>query len=254
MPRIARSNLNTSFFHVIVQGINKEYIFYKEDYIKEFKKLLFKNLNKFDIKLISYCIMNNHAHMLIYTKKIEEMSQYMKSINISYARYYNRNENRVGIVFRNRYESEPIFTKKHLLNCIGYIHNNPIKAKMVSSVKEYKYSSYNDYINEDGIVDEEIIKLVFGDTKDYLLTFESIHNTDCKFKDYVEATEYNEKYKNLKQQNFDNLISNKDELKKTIEILVIKEQIPINKVSEILKISRFKISRILKKERNNAHF
>lgn len=249
MPRIARRDLKTVFFHVIVQGINKEYIFYKKDYMDEFKKILFKNLKKFDIKLISYCIMNNHAHILIYTENIEEMSKYMKSVNLSYAKYYNRNENRVGIVFRNRYESEPILTSKHLLNCIGYIHNNPVKAKIVETVKEYKYSSYNDYIYKDGIVDDAIIKLVFDNTKEYISTFKSIHNTNYKFKDCIMPVEYNEEYIKLKKENINDVVSNKEKLKKTIKILVMEEQIPINKVSEILKISRFKVSRILKDEK-----
>lgn len=46
-----------------------------------------------------------------------------------------------------------------------------------------------------------------------------------------------------------NLISNKDKLKKIIKILLLKEQIPINKVSEILKVNRFKTSRIWKGEK-----
>ena len=40
MPRRAREKLNTSFFHVIVQGVNKEYIFEKEIYKQKFFNLL----------------------------------------------------------------------------------------------------------------------------------------------------------------------------------------------------------------------
>ena len=35
MPRIARRDLNTAFLHVMVQGVNKEYIFYKDEYINK---------------------------------------------------------------------------------------------------------------------------------------------------------------------------------------------------------------------------
>lgn len=41
MPRIARSSLGTSFFHIIVQGINKEYIFDKEEYINKYLELMY---------------------------------------------------------------------------------------------------------------------------------------------------------------------------------------------------------------------
>lgn len=115
MLRIGRNNFNTSFFHVIVQGINKEYIFYKEEHIEQYIELLFDNLKKYDVKIAAYCVMNNHAHMLLYTESIEDMFGYMKSVNTSYAKYYNRNENRVGFVFRNRYRSEPIFVELYKL-------------------------------------------------------------------------------------------------------------------------------------------
>ena len=248
MPRIGRKNLDTSFFHVIVQGINKEYIFYKEEYIKKYKELLLDQLDKYDVKIISYCIMNNHAHILIYTKEIELMSEYMKSVNTSYARYYNKSENRVGYVFRNRYESEPIYEEIYLLNCIGYIHNNPVKAKMVNSVGEYKYSSYSDYIYKSGIANEDTIKLVFGSNKAYLEMYNIIHQTDCQFKDCINDIDFKLKYDELKQINLEEILSNKEKLKETILELVVKEKMPINKVSELLEISRFKISRILKQK------
>ena len=248
MPRIGRKKLQTTFFHIIVQGINKEYIFYNEEYIKEYKKLLLDNLNKYNVKIIAYCIMNNHTHILLYTENIEEMSKYMKSINTSYAKYYNRNENRVGIVFRNRYESEPIYEKRYLLNCIGYIHNNPVKAGISERVEDYKYSSYNDYIYAKGIAQEDVLKLVFGSKKGYLDIYSEIHKTKHQFNDYKKDIDYKEKYNSINQINVQELLTNKIRLKETIKELVQESQIPINKVSELLGISRFKVSRILKQK------
>ena len=246
MPRIARKNLNTSYFHIIVQGINKEYIFNKKEYIEQYRDLLISNLIRYDVKIIAYCIMNNHAHILLNREKIEVMSLYMKSVNTSYAKYYNKKENRVGFVFRNRYESEPIYKQKHLLNCIAYIHNNPVKANMVDSVEKYKYSSYRDYINMEGIVTKDTIKLIFGSTKDYLNIYREIHKNNIEFRDYIENIDYGRKYKYLKEKmKIKEIIADKERLKETVFKLVIKEKIPINNVSELLGISRFKISRII---------
>lgn len=245
MPRIARKNLNTNYFHIIVQGINKEYVFNKNEYIEKYKNLLMRNLTKYDVRVIAYCIMNNHAHILLYTEKIEIMAAYMKSTNTSYAKYYNKKENRVGFVFRNRYESEPIYEQRYLLNCIAYIHNNPVKANIVDTPEKYKYSSYKDYINMQGIATQDTIKLVFGNTKDYLDIYKEIHKNSVEFKDYIKNIDYEEKYRYLKQMNTKDIILNKENLKKTIFELVIDQKIPINKVSELLEISRFKISRII---------
>lgn len=142
MPRFPRSNINTNFFHVMVQGINKSYIFeYPED-IKYYIKILYTTKKEYNIKIMAYCIMNNHAHMLLKTEKINILSAFMHKVNTSYALYYNKKYNRVGYVFRDRYKSEGIYDKKHLCHCIKYIYDNPVKAKICNKPEEYKYSNY----------------------------------------------------------------------------------------------------------------
>lgn len=183
MPRIPRNYYSSNFFHIIVQGIKKEYIFDTEIFIKKYKEIILKNQIKYDVIIIAYCIMNNHAHLLLYCKNIESMSAFMKSVNTSYAMFYNKLLNRVGYVFRDRFVSEPINTISYLLNCIAYIHNNPVKANMVTSVEEYLYSSYMDYIDRKGIVTKEVINLVFEDSDNYIKTFIKIHESKAIFKD-----------------------------------------------------------------------
>ena len=164
MPRIARSrsSLGTSFFHVIVQGINKEYIFDKEEYINKYLEIIGKKEEDYNIEILAYCIMNNHAHLLIYSEDYKELSKFMHRINCIYAQYYNSCENRVGVLFRNRYVSEPIYKENYLLNCINYIHMNPVKANMVNECSKYKYSSYNQYIKNEGVAKSNILVKIFG--------------------------------------------------------------------------------------------
>lgn len=145
MPRIARKDLNSNFFHIIAQGINKEYIFKNEWYIEKYKKILLKDMEIYNISILAYCIMNNHIHLLLYTESNQNMSKFMHHVNLQYGQYYNYKENRVGIVFRNRFLSQAIFNENYLLNCIEYIHNNPVKAKMVTKAEDYKYSSCKFY-------------------------------------------------------------------------------------------------------------
>lgn len=145
MPRFPRSYIQTTFFHVITQGINKSYIFeYAED-IKYYIKIMYELEKEQDIKLIAYCIMNNHSHMLIKTENIMELSKYMHRLNTKYAIYYNKKYSRVGYIFRDRYKSEGIYSEEHLYNCIKYIYDNPVKAGICQSAQEYPYSNYKNY-------------------------------------------------------------------------------------------------------------
>ena len=88
--------------------------------------------------------------------------------------YYNRKKERVGYVFRNRFKSQPILSKKQMYTCIKYIHMNPVKAGIVKEEKDYNYSSYNDYLYQTGFINQEVLNFVFQKNINYLKKFKSI--------------------------------------------------------------------------------
>ena len=145
MSRKPRKFLNTNFFHIMLQGINKEYIFEEEICKKVYLKLLFQNYKKYNNDIISFCIMDNHLHIILYVDKVENMSNLMKYINCEYAQFYNRFKNRVGPVFRDRFKSQPIEDESYLYQCILYVHRNPVKAEIAETIDTYKYSSTMKY-------------------------------------------------------------------------------------------------------------
>ncbi len=209
VPRIARNSLPGTFFHIMVQGINKEYIFQQKVCKERYKKIVKDNMKIFKIKIIAYCIMNNHAHLLIHSDKMENVIKFMHNVNISYGIFYNKINNRVGYVFRDRYKTQEILHENHLKNCIVYIHKNPIKARMIQNEEEYEYSSYNEYIKNSEIVDIKFVKDILGiDKQDDFIKYillthrkESIEDNfiDIDTRKNLTDTEYNifmEKYKN----------------------------------------------------------
>lgn len=168
MPRLARKNINTPFLHIMVQGVNKEYVFNERNDKIEYLKLI-KEYDKSEfLEFLSYCIMDNHAHFTVYAPDKDELSKLMFNINLRYARLYNKNNNRCGVLFRNRYQIQPIYSEKHLLKCINYIHQNPVKAKMVEKCEDYKFSSYNDYKNNTGLAKSKILRELFGENCNFL--------------------------------------------------------------------------------------
>ena len=187
MPRVARKNIKSNFIHVVTKGIKKEFIFYKEKYKNEYILLLNKYLNEIkEVRMLSYCIMDNHAHILTYTTEINKLSEFMKKLNTAYAIYYNEKEEREGYVFANRYYTQTIKDEIHLLACIKYIHENPVKAGLVNNAKEYKYSSYKKMKN--GEIDLEVINSIFESAIDYL-NFEDIDLSSDEYK-FIEAKKH----------------------------------------------------------------
>lgn len=245
MPRIARRDLNTCFYHAIVQGMKKEFIFNTPIQIEKYKEIIVEKLKDSNIIILAYCIMNNHAHFLIYSEKSEYLSKFMQKLNSTYSNYYNKTNNRVGYVFRNRFYSQGINDNKQLFNCLRYIHNNPVKAKIVDVPEKYEFSSYNSYIN--GTVSKKNIEILFESTHNYINLFKKIHNNVeiDNFQDYVEDVDYNRQLRKISNMNIGEIIMNKNELNETVKDLIENEKVPINKVCEIFKMSRYKIKKIL---------
>ncbi len=162
MPRIARKDYDTSFFHVIIHAEKDEYIFKERRYKQKYLDLINKTKEEIDIQIIAYCIMDNHVHMLVYAKEIENLSKFMQRVNTSYAIYYNRVcKNQIGHVYKDRYLSEPVNGRRYFFKCINYIHQNPVKACIVLKCEDYEYSSANDYINNSGCAKSEILSTIF---------------------------------------------------------------------------------------------
>lgn len=250
MPRIARKNLESGFFHIMVQGIKKEKIFCKKEYKEKYIQLmkLFKEKQKIDI--ISYCVMNNHSHIIIYTEDINELTKYMERLNTTYAINYNKAENRVGYVYRNRFESKEIYNQDYLTKCIKYVHMNPVKAKITATEGEYKYSSYNDYINKKGIVTDKLLRNIFNSEYDYLKKFLEIEYDEELFKNIEhneitiqELKEKIDKFLDSEEITLKELKKEKRLIKKLYNSLEIKPS--KSEFARQLQIERTKISKIL---------
>ena len=254
MPRISRNSMTSKYIHVITQGIKKEYIFQKNECKKEYINLLNRIVEKFKFtKILAYCIMDNHAHLLIYTDEIDELSKIMSRVNTAYGIFYNKQNNRVGYVFRNRYYTQEIVDEKHLFNTLVYIHKNPVKAKMVEKESEYKYSSYNSYIQNK--VNKNIIKLVFN-TDDYINQFYFIHKnfSEENIMDIKEEQEKSEqKMNNIILKFCDEYKCDLDYIKKDNYLLILLIKEIKNKcdatnkiISEYIKIGKNRISNLIK--------
>jgi len=145
----------------MMRGNNRENIFVADEQKRFFLESLKRQEENQLIDIAAYCFMDNHVHIVIKAVP-SDLSKAIKSINIRYAMNFNGKRDRIGHVFQDRYKSEAIIDDKYLLQAIRYIHNNPIKAKMVKSLEDYYWSSYNEYVKEGSIIKSQQREFILG--------------------------------------------------------------------------------------------
>lgn len=147
MPRAPRQKSESGIYHIMLKGINHQVIFEDDEDYTRFIETVKNYKAVSEYKIFAYCLMSNHIHILLKVEK-EDLEQIIKRIAGSYVYWYNWKYYRRGHLFQDRFKSEPVDDDKYFLTVLRYIHQNPVKAGVVDSVDEYKYSSYNEYIKE----------------------------------------------------------------------------------------------------------
>ena len=193
MPRQPRRKSGTNVYHCIIRGINKQDIFLdRQDYFK-FKKEIKLTQEIYSYKLYSYVLMSNHIHLQIKDEK-ENLNQFMKSLQIRYANYFNKKYNRTGHLFQDRFKSKTVEDLYYFLNILRYIHQNPVKAR-ISKVDMYEWSSYKEYIcNKQDLISRKernfVLQLLSNNEKEALSRFMKINKELVKISDSKELLEY----------------------------------------------------------------
>ncbi|RSK28769.1 transposase [Bacillus sp. HMF5848] len=165
MTRQARVKSSTGVYHVIVRGANKQAIFHDDADCRMFLDALHKYKRRTDLKVFAWCLMNNHAHLLI-KEGHESISATMKRVGVSYVSYYNEKYETTGHLFQDRFRSENVETRGYLLTVTRYIHQNPVKAGMVKKPDDWEWSSCAEYYGEitypRGLLDQSYILELFS--------------------------------------------------------------------------------------------
>ena len=252
MPRKKREYSLTDVYHVIFRGNDKQDIFYDDQDRYVFLDRMQITQDKFKYDIFSYCLMNNHIHMVIKVKD-DLLSKSMHNLGIRYSMYFNKKMDRRGHLFENRYLSKKVENLDYFLNVCKYVHRNPENAK-VEKTEKYKWSSYQDYIkNTRKIINSKILLHYFNDDlKEFIkYTLEDNKNNLDKYAEYeiINKISENELIDIIKtkfdvQNASDVSLVNKYEREKIIKKLAYIDGTNINQLARITKISRYEIKKI----------
>lgn len=254
MPRYPRQWSSTQIYHVMIKGINKEYIFKLDRHKTKFINIIVDIKKEFEFEVIAYCIMDNHVHLLLRVNNGQLLALIMKKINLKYALYYNKIENRNGHLFQNRFRSEAIEDERYLICALAYVHNNPVKACIVDKAQNYKWSSLQEYngvvknlINDSTIIG--IIEMLNGIDNFTKLHENDVENVFIDLKEDEESTRNEIASKIISEFYGLNNINNLNKVDNQEKGILIKKLLDIKsitniKIADLLKISRNTVNEV----------
>ncbi len=149
MARPLRIQYPGAFYHVTSRGNERKDIFRSMEDREKFLGYLESATFRYGASIHVYCLMSNHYHLLLETP-MGNLSEIMRHINGAYTAYFNAKRRRAGHLFQGRYKAILVEADSYAAELSRYIHLNPVRARMVKSPGDYRWSSYSAYV---GIAD-----------------------------------------------------------------------------------------------------
>jgi len=142
MARLPRIRLPGIPQHIIQRGNNRQPCFASDEDFSAYAHWLDEYARKYEVAIHAWVFMTNHVHLLATPESEEGISRLMQTLGRHYVRYFNYTYKRSGTLWEGRFKSCVVDEEKYLLICQRYIELNPVRANMVESPAQYRWSSY----------------------------------------------------------------------------------------------------------------
>jgi len=206
MPRKPRIEKN-GFYHIVNRGVARSSVYHNDEDFRKFLEIMDEASLEYDFKIYSFCLMNNHYHLLMEISK-ENLSVIMQKVNSRYSIYFNNKYKRVGPLWQGRFKSWFIYDEAYLNTLVRYIEFNPIKAKITDKIGQYRWAMSSGDVAPQGhfwqgefsmlnyeLIDKIDLKKEFDEKElkkldEFMRAKVEIKNDECQLKKRLSLEEY----------------------------------------------------------------
>jgi putative transposase len=143
MPRKPRFYIPGMPAHIVQRGNNRQPCFFDDNDFLTYLDWLRESADKAGCQIHAYVLMTNHVHLLVSPAKGQSIGQMLQSLGRRYVQYVNHTYGRTGTLWEGRHKGSVVDADAYLLSCYRYIELNPVRAGMVTSPADYRWSSYH---------------------------------------------------------------------------------------------------------------
>lgn len=159
MARKLRVQFEGAIYHVTIRGVDRRVIYREEIDRARFLKRMGEAAEEYGVRLYLFCLMENHAHLLVETPQAN-LSAFMHKLQTAYTVYFNRRHGRSGHLMQGRFGAKPVQGDDYLLRLVRYLHLNPVFVKGMrdrpleerrACLEAYRWSSHRAYAGLEGM-------------------------------------------------------------------------------------------------------
>jgi REP element-mobilizing transposase RayT len=147
MPRLARLEYPDALYHVTARGVQQDRIFVDDADRLALIKYLARALEEGGARAFAYCLMGNHYHLVLQTSR-PNLSALMQRINSGFCQAVNRRHERCGHLLEGRFKAIVVDRDNYLLEVCRYVDLNPVRAGLVASPSQWRWSSHAAHAGE----------------------------------------------------------------------------------------------------------
>ena len=170
MPRIPRVDVGDEVYHIINRANARLPIFFHERDYQLFELILAAARERFDMRILAYCLMPNHFHFVLYPHKDGDLQKFMQWITLTHTQRWHSQNKTIGTghLYQGRYKSFLIQSNDHLLSVIRYVEGNPLRANLVKKAENWDFSSLSKRIFNHDLKEKILSQWPIVEPVDYL--------------------------------------------------------------------------------------
>ena len=134
MPRRPRTVTGGIVYRVLNRGVGRRAIFRKPGDYEAFEKALTETQARFRCRVLGYCLMPNHWHLLLWPRRDGELSEFMRLLTVTHVQRWHAHRQTAGTgpVYQGRFRSFPVQSDEHFLTVARYVEGNALRAKLAT--------------------------------------------------------------------------------------------------------------------------
>lgn len=165
MPRSSRNLPVGSVVHIVNRGNDKRPLFESAAEFEDFLRLVRWAKALCPVRIVAYCVMRNHWHFVFWVDVEWDVSAFLHRVTTTHATRWRRRTGTVGHghVYQGRFKASKIFSERYYFNCLRYVEQNPLRAGLVRTAKDWRWSSLAERLgNGRGLLDPDPVGLPMG--------------------------------------------------------------------------------------------